>query len=235
MIYLITFASGRIFEDVQKKFDNTIDILGADKHIKYSKEDIVKTDFYRKNSRIFRIKAGFGLYIWKPYIIFQELKKINFGDYLFYCDCSRHAPIGFTTSIKHAIAYMEANNIDIMPGATHSKINLTHTSDHCITVIKKTHNFDVASYKKSLQHMAGHIIIKKTERSMKFIAQWLKYCQVWKCIRKNRTKHGFNNCDMAVFNVLLFIYSISNPNKSLTKNEARNHNIYLSQFLELKK
>ncbi|MEM3062867.1 MAG: hypothetical protein QW303_04915 [Nitrososphaerota archaeon] len=230
MIYLITFAYGNIYESVQKLFDSSLDILGADRHVKYSAKDIIGTKFYENNKKIFSIKKGFGLYIWKPYIIYDQLSKIEYGDYIFYCDCSRHFPTGFTCSIRPAIEYMENKNIDIMPGNFQMVENEYGSSDYCIYRIKQDHNFDVEKYKKTMQQCAGHIIIKKTNFSIKFVDEWLKYCQIEPCIKKTKTKKGFNNCDMSIFNILLFIYGIKNPNQPLLKEDARNHNIFLSRF-----
>ena len=230
MIYLLTFAGGKIFQNVQKLLGQTINILGANKNIVYTEKDIIRTDFYKINRRIFSKRHGFGLYIWKPYIILQELYKIADGDYIFYCDCSRHYPIGFNNSIVPVIDYMIKNNIDIMPGNIQTVRNGIHTSDDCINIIRLDHDFDIKKYKYSLQHTAGHIILKKSNRSIEFINEWLKYCQIWQCIRKKKIKSGFNNCDMAILNVLLFIYNIKNPMKPLDKYTARNHNIFLSQF-----
>ena len=230
MIYLVTFADGRLFLNTRNLFDKTLSVLNVDKHISYTRDDIINTDFYRRNERIFKFKKGFGLFIWKPYIISDQLAKINENDYIFYCDCSQHVIEGFTQSIDPTIQYMETNNLDIMPGIRQNLTNEMHTSDDCINRIKMDYDFDINAYKSSPQYTAGHLIIKKTERSVKFINEWLKYCQIYKCIEKKKTKTGFNNCDMAVLNVLLFAYSIQNPCQPLDKYISRSHNVFLSQY-----
>lgn len=232
MIYLLTFADGGIFEEMQNLFSQTIHILGADKHIKYNKNNIIGTEFYKSNKKIFSKAKGFGLYIWKPYIIYTELQKIADGDYIFYCDCSRHIQQGFNTSINYAINYMELHNIDIMPGSVQTVLNLYHSSNECIERIRKDQIFDTNEYKNSFQQTAGHIIIKKTAKSVDFIASWLKYCQVWECIQKKKIPNGFNNCDMSVLNVLLFAHEIKNPHQPLEKEKARDHNNFLSNFCD---
>ena len=231
MIYLVTFADGQSFLNTRNLFDKTLDVLHVDKHIAYTRADIVNTEFYRQNDKIFKSRIGFGLYIWKPYIISDQLAKVDDNDYIFYCDCSQHVAEGFTKSINPAIQYMETNKLDIMPGIPQKNLtNGMHTSDDCINRIKMDYDFDVNAYKSSQQYTAGHLIIKKTERSVKFISEWLKYCQIYKCIQKKRTSTGFNNCDMAVLNVLLFAYSIKNPYPPLDKYISRSHNVFLSQY-----
>lgn len=230
MIYLLTFADGNLFEKTRNLFDDTLNILEVDKHIKYNKNKIINTNFYKKNIDIFKYKVGFGLYIWKPYIILQELTNIQYGDYIFYCDCSKYIIEGFKHSIKPLIEYMEQNKIDIIPGILQPKINNITSSDICINRIHHDYNFNIDNFKNSYQYTAGHIVIKKTNNSIHFIQEWLKYCQIWECIKKIKTPFGFNNCDMSIFNILLFIYGIKNPTPPLTKEIARDHNIFLKSF-----
>ena len=46
----------------------------------------INQDFYNKNKNILDLKLGAGYFLWKPYIIYETLKKINDGDIIFYVD-----------------------------------------------------------------------------------------------------------------------------------------------------
>lgn len=43
-------------------------------------------DFKEKNKDILSIKKGAGLWVWKPYVILQSLKRVKDEDFLFYSD-----------------------------------------------------------------------------------------------------------------------------------------------------
>ena len=52
----------------------------------YDFEDIKSTRFYEDNFHILQAKKGLGYWLWKPYIILQELLKLDNGDVLVYSD-----------------------------------------------------------------------------------------------------------------------------------------------------
>ena len=59
---------------------------GFDKVIEYTPEDIDPA-FKREHEDIFSIKRGYGLWLWKPYIIWKTLNEVaNEGDLVFYAD-----------------------------------------------------------------------------------------------------------------------------------------------------
>lgn len=65
---------------------------------------LLQTDFHRINRWIFEAQSnqnhhiGFGWCCWKPYIIFEELKRLNHGDIVLYVDADTH-PIADLTPL----------------------------------------------------------------------------------------------------------------------------------------
>jgi hypothetical protein len=53
----------------------------------YTREDIVNSSFYKENRKILDAGRGSGFFLWKPFLIIETLKKINYGDSLLYMDC----------------------------------------------------------------------------------------------------------------------------------------------------
>ena len=59
---------------------------GFDRTIAYSPNDI-GDEFIKDHHDIFQYKRGYGLWLWKPYLIYKTLKDVCVdGDYLFYGD-----------------------------------------------------------------------------------------------------------------------------------------------------
>ena len=82
---LINYAT-REFKISQKLNSLTgLHIGGFDRVINYGPKNISKV-FRKKNAEIFNCKRGGGYWIWKPYIILKTLKKLKYGDIIFYCD-----------------------------------------------------------------------------------------------------------------------------------------------------
>jgi len=52
----------------------------------YTRDDLIKTDFYTQNKRILELPQRAGCSLWKIYYIHHEYFKINKGDILFYAD-----------------------------------------------------------------------------------------------------------------------------------------------------
>lgn len=58
----------------------------SDEVIFWDDEKIRQTDFYKQNRKILDQKRGAGYWLWKPYIILEELKKLKKNDFLLYSD-----------------------------------------------------------------------------------------------------------------------------------------------------
>lgn len=81
--------------------------VGFDKVIALSDKDIDETDFWKKNIKILSQPRGGGYWLWKPYIILEELKKLKKDDVLIYSDAGRtnyyhfeKLPIGLIEKVK---------------------------------------------------------------------------------------------------------------------------------------
>lgn len=164
MIYVINYAD-KNFEYTRKFNTKTAYSKGkADKVIEYSPEDI-DTDFKNKNSNIFSYKRGAGLWIWKPYIIIKTLEKMNEGEYLFYCDAGSF----FVNKINHLIKTMESYKLPIMIFEL-PLLSRQFTKKETFVLM----NYD--NFNEN-QCLAGYILIKKNEFTLRFVNEWLTYMQ----------------------------------------------------------
>ena len=56
----------------------------ADKVFEYHPIDL--TEIKKRYPEHFKIKRGYGLWFWKPFLILKAMEQMADGDYLFYCD-----------------------------------------------------------------------------------------------------------------------------------------------------
>jgi len=177
--------------------------IGLTKHFAYTWNDIYQSDFYKKNSNLLKwINPDINGRAYKPYVILETLNKINSNDFIIYNDCSpehwHFANKKFTTKklpkeiidLNNIIELCEKNKdlLTVYVGGNYSKIkdenwrgghgNHTHermTSPTCLKYMK------CEQYKNYLQHAGGMMVIKKTEKNINFVKEWLHYNTIKEC------------------------------------------------------
>lgn len=172
-----------------------------DKVYAYSKDTLPK-EFVEKNERFFRYKRGGGYWIWKSYIIGEVLKKINDGDYLFYCDSGAC----IVKPIDKLIKVMEANNEEIMLFEVYDRLEREWTKRDIFVNL----DFDIEKCYNTNQIMSSFILLKKSRKTVAFIEEYIKWCQTGMLITDNPNEgllpnySGFceNRHDQSVLSVL---------------------------------
>lgn len=138
----------------------------------YGPKDI-DAKFRKVNAVILDQPRGCGYWLWKPYLIDRELKRMKDGDVLIYCD----AGVEIVNNVNHIIDRMtddlflfgnkwvhahwckgeviEAINPDLLPGGLFAPE---------LNAIK--------------QVQASVVVVRNTEAARKMISEWLKWCCV---------------------------------------------------------
>ena len=83
-IKILTFANNRYLNS-RKNLIKHLTSLGLNNFINLD-ETYFSEDFVKENQKILSMKRGFGYWLWKPYIIIEELKKIQPDEILLYLD-----------------------------------------------------------------------------------------------------------------------------------------------------
>lgn len=133
---------------------------------------------------------GYGYWLWKSYIINNELKSINKGDILVYADA------GCTINI---------NNIDIFRDQIETLKN--NDKDNIAFVLnqteKKWQKNDTAIYLEATQQMmdsnqlcATYFILKKTTNTINMVDKWYNTCSIYKLL--DDTLSVSKNCEIFV-------------------------------------
>ncbi len=78
-------------EKYKRQQDRLVSIAGQSKKVRkikpWSFEDLKQTNFYQENKHILDQPRGCGYWLWKPYIILEQLNQPDPPDVVFYIDC----------------------------------------------------------------------------------------------------------------------------------------------------
>jgi hypothetical protein len=130
-------------------------------------------------------KRGNGYWLWKSYIINKTIvEKLNDGDFLIYTD----ARMIFMNSSHLIIDFLKKNNVTMWMNRLKLKEKQWTKRDAFILI-----GVDMPFYYESNQYMAGIQIYKKSEYTVKFIQEWLYYCQDKRIITDDNNTLGQPN------------------------------------------
>jgi hypothetical protein len=165
-IYFITYSDEK-FKDQQNNLD-----LHAKKFFKlnsYNREWLVTTNFYKENQEVLDLPRGGGYWLWKPFIILDSLNKMNDNDLLFYLDSGDEFSDGLAKFLNN---YFSNNYIDSLLtfGGTNKQKWYTKRDTFILM------NCDTKEYHNHIQLEAGVICLKKTDKIIKLVSEWLSYC-----------------------------------------------------------
>lgn len=232
MKILINYAN-KIFAHNQKINTKTAWLVGGfDKIIQYSPKDIDQ-EFYVKYKHILEQARGGGYWLWKPYVIQKALNAANDGDFVFYCDSGSF----FLSSIDPLInlSLIEKQDIICFSVGGDALESLYTKRDAFILM-----NCDTLNYINSLQIMGGYSLWRKSDVSMKFVDEWLKYASDERiltdieneCGEKNYEGFRDHRHDQSIFSLLSKKYKLTPHRAPYCGEDLKNfpHSTY-SQFL----
>lgn len=164
---------------------------------------------------------GFGYWCWKPCVILESLKQINYGDFLLYLDIGFEFCNGYDNIIEDMLN--EVNLNDIMS----IKINneYSHAKYWNKMDFLKYFNLDKDDrFLNSPQIQAGFIFIKKTEKSLKVIQEWMDFfINNFNLVddspskTKNLSTFIEHRHDQSVFTAIAYLYKLNNFNEDYYK------------------
>jgi len=197
-----------------------------DKIIQSNENDI--KDYIKKHEKFINNNPnGYGLFIWKPKIIYDTLMELNENDILVYCDAGIYLNINGKDRLKEYLSKLKKNK-SILTFSTNENylakkyVKMDAIMNYYPNFLKKS---DIACY-------AGLMIIKKDNSSLTLIKEWLQLCENYNFIDKsNSTKYKEadfyigNDCDNGLFNLCL-----SKHENIVTKIYPDETNIYINKF-----
>lgn len=158
MLYVINFADKTYQQQQQLNTRSAYEQGKADMVFEFHEKDI--TTLKEEFPEHFKIKRGYGLWFWKPFLILKAMEKLNNNDYLFYCDSGAI----FIDDIHKLIPDFEASKKDIM-------VFEQPLLSRCFTK-KETYHLLGCNDFTGNQLLGGYILLKKSPQSIKYMKEW---------------------------------------------------------------
>lgn len=173
-IKLVTFSSDEKFR-LNQIFMNAsaLSFTEISSVSSWNNTKLRRTKFYEKHRQILNQKRGRGYWLWKPYIITEELSCLDDNDYLIYCDCGRLPAQLFSRSLKPLLKICDENQ-GRFPGVYIPQHGSSKkwTKRDCFVLM----GADNPRYWNSCQIQASFSIWKKNKDSIEFLNYWLTHC-----------------------------------------------------------
>jgi hypothetical protein len=164
MIKLITYTDANM--DISAEICKESALLNNVDCVKIYTSNDIHQEFKDKNKSILSAERGAGYWLWKPYIILNELLNSKDGDYIIYSD----AGVEIINNIKYII--------DCMEGDVFLFGNIFRHSHWCKADImtemigKRT----IKRIEDNRQIQASVILFKASEYTRELVKEWLSYC-----------------------------------------------------------
>ena len=212
-IKLITYSDDK-YRDRQKKLSARALELGCvDSVYEWTREELARTDLYRDNKELLDQPRGGGYWAWKPYIILQELSKMQENDLVVYLDSGDWISSSFRTFITRK---MRTHNIHLTDGSYPCQ---EWTKRDCFVKM----GCDATRYHENLQVEAGIIIAKKNAVTIHLLEEWQRWCLDPDVVSDspNTNTHslpnlpGFNQHrhDQSILSIMRVLHQISSSNE----------------------
>jgi hypothetical protein len=184
-LYFCLYSNEK-FEKPRKSLYNLATKKGIFKDVfEYDRKWLETTGFYLDNIEVLGDPnaKGDGWCLWKPYIILESLKNINDGDVLLYMDAS---DTFFGEINKYLEKYFLYNDILLVSGGNQNKIYTKRDTFHYM-------GCDSEPYWNSEQVEAGIIGIKKSDKIVKLMEEYLQHCRDPRIIKDGINISGYEN------------------------------------------
>lgn len=171
MIHLVTYHT----EDMSISADRcrrSALVNGVHKVRQWTRAALEQTEFFEQNKELLSQPRGDGFWSWKAFVISESLKGMQPGEILIYSD----AGVEFIRPVSLIIDRMDQ---DVwLFGNQYAHSNWTKGS-----IMKALDCFTDGP-----QVQASVIFIRKTTKSVEFVDEWLKWCQVPELIDDSPSK-----------------------------------------------
>jgi len=186
----ISYADNN-FKLNRDKLLKSAESVGFDKVIGFSPESINKDDFWIKNRDILTQKRGAGYWLWKPYIILKELKKLKKNDILIYSDAGRTSYYEFKKFPKKIVNHMIKSEKGFLLGPAllqHGQLTKWVKRD-CLTIMEADNHF----YHNKPTIQGSPSFWSPTREAFEFLEKWIAYAEDEKCLTDLPNQLGKDN------------------------------------------
>ena len=167
-IIAISYSNNLYQRQLKLNKKSALEVGKVDEHYSYGPEDLDE-EFKEKNIDILSRKRGNGYWLWKSYIINKTIvEKLKDGDYLIYTD----ACTLYMDSVFVLLQFLKSHKISMWIDRLRHK-EFRYTKRDAFILL----GADMPFYSQTNQYQATIQIYKKSTYTVKFIQEWLYYCQ----------------------------------------------------------
>lgn len=166
---LVSYATqnDRYGEGQKKLIDSAITVGEIDEAIALGPDDLPQ-EFKDKYKQFFEQKRGAGYWVWKPYIILEEFKKLeNKDDILIYIDSDK----SFLTSINTYLNNFKADKSIMVFQLSDGFIEKQWTKMDIFKKLNCENNKDITD---TAQIESGYCILRNNQDSLNFLNTWFE-------------------------------------------------------------
>jgi hypothetical protein len=169
--WAVTYATGAKRENIAEEVSKPTCLAAGVDHFMIVRESDLPAEYRLRNSDAFSHKHGVGMWVWKSYVQYLAMGRMNDGDILFYLD----SDIGCSPHIMQYFCL--AQNADVVP---------FHHSDPWYTMARLVRRdamvlMDMDKYEvaQSVQFAASTIFLRKTPRSLEYVTSLAAWSQMY--------------------------------------------------------
>lgn len=168
--YFITYADENYASQLNALTETAQSSDQFDNVIGYTRAELVKTEFYKKNKELLDAKPYAGWCAWKAFYILETLKKMQYGDVLLYIDAGDI--ISNSEGLREFL--LNKTKIDsldlILTNGAYPNRQYTKRDAFVIMDCNSEH------YYNAIQVEAGIIVAIKRNSTMNIVERWLQFC-----------------------------------------------------------
>ncbi|MBD2494030.1 hypothetical protein [Nostoc sp. FACHB-280] len=170
--YLLNYSDDRfnrkggVYRQNQLNLNKTAREQGINNIVSWEAKDLIKTDFYAKHKEYLDKPSSENGYVFKSYIIAELLKKIEYGDILFYYDCGTW---GIRQSVQPLIDLCISNNGTVFHQVRFKNSHWTKRDTFVYM------NCEEVKYHEARQIQATWMLLQKNDFVINFVNEWLQY------------------------------------------------------------
>jgi hypothetical protein len=165
------FANDKFLKSLNILEVTSIAIGGVDKFIRYRPEDLKRDNFYQENQRILSEPLGAGYWIWKPFIILQTMKLLDYGDIVLYTDAGMKVIKSLDPLFEITKASKDNRMLFALTMNYGTHRHSEYTKRDCFVLMGQ----DEEKYWESRMLNAAFSLWMKTQKNIDFLTEWGEY------------------------------------------------------------
>lgn len=177
-IWFCSYGNDR-FKNSLARIHSEATNFGFDTVVTYTTSDLPDE---LKNDPVMQCSRGGGYYVWKPYIIYKTLERMEDGDVLFYLDAGCTIKIDAKNTFNGYVKMLQETPVLTCLTAKKPRISgYVRFYEYQWTKMDLFDYLEAHEFKDCIQICSGFIGIRKCQDSMEFIAKWRDTLRVQNC------------------------------------------------------